>query len=71
MSKVEIINGTNILTLNFTDDSERFNFQRAVLRCIEKPKIFTHVLYKDKTDEIIFTAEYLKLSLLKFTNENN
>jgi len=67
---IKITNGNNSITLNFISSEDGGNnFLDAVKNCLNGKA--TYIEYQDKKDFVIFTAEWLKNSLIVVPNENN
>lgn len=67
---VKIQNGSTTITLSF-DHSTADEFITAINNCIKNPLKYPTIDYQDKTDKIIFTAEFLKNSLIIIPKENH
>jgi len=66
MKKVIIFNRNQTTTLGFLNESEREEMKKAIQNCINLPLEYPLINYSDKSDDVIFSAEYLKESLIKF-----
>ena len=66
MKEVVIYNRNQTTTLTFLTESEREDMKKAIQNCINLPLEYPLINYSDKSDDVIFTAEYLKESLIKF-----
>ncbi|GJN60450.1 hypothetical protein [Elizabethkingia anophelis] len=60
---VQIMNGGRVTTLYFNESTIE-PFKRAVKNCINRPRKYPSIDYSDNKDDIVFTAEYLKNSLI-------
>ena len=68
MKIVKITNQINTTILSFIDgDGQYEKFKKAIINCIEHPLEYPLINYSDKKDDIIFTAEYLKSSIIFFS----
>lgn len=65
--------GSNSITLTFLTYEElqamKQAMKQAIENCIEKPLEYPMINYSDKKDDVIFTAEFLKASLIKFDKQ--
>ncbi|MCT4249473.1 hypothetical protein HZP36_19025 [Elizabethkingia anophelis] len=60
---VQIMNGGRVTTLYFNESTIE-PFIRAVKNCIHHPRKYPSIDYSDNKGDIVFTAEYLKNSLI-------
>jgi len=63
MEKVIIQNGNREMILSFDEETKK-EFIKAVNNCLKNSIKYPVVNYSDKKDDIIFTANYLKNSLI-------
>ncbi|WP_130735490.1 hypothetical protein [Flavobacterium sp. J27] len=68
MKKIVIINGVNIVTLKIAK-SEIEAFIRGLNNCLTNPLEYSKILYEYKGNVLMFTAEYLKQSIISFPKE--
>jgi hypothetical protein len=59
--------GNSNITLLFTTDEEIDKMRKAIENCIKYPNEYPLINYSDKSDDIIFTADFLKQSLIFFS----
>ena len=62
--KIKIQNGATETKLIFSDAENLNKAIIAIKNCIKYPEACPIMEYEDKTDNMIFTAEYLKNSLI-------
>jgi len=67
--KIEIHNRNSTTFLGFATVEERQLMVDAIKNCIKSPLEFPDIDYRDSQDYIIFTAEYLKESLIKIPHD--
>jgi len=67
--KIEIQNRNTSIFLGFIADEERQLMVEAIKNCIKNPLDFPNIDYRDAQDYIIFTADYLKHSLIKIPHD--
>jgi hypothetical protein len=62
--KIKITNNIGEIILNFTDLSDLNSMKLAIKNCIDDSKNYPSINYSDRLDDIIFSADYLKNSLI-------
>ncbi|AQW96673.1 hypothetical protein BBD31_01620 [Elizabethkingia anophelis] len=67
---VQILNGGRTTTLYFNENTIEL-FNRAVKNCINHPRKYPSIDYSDQKDDIVFTAEYLKNSLIIYPKRSH
>lgn len=67
--KAKIQNGSRTIILEFSVECEFHSFKKAVLNCVSDELNIDKIIYQDQSDEIIFTATYLKNSLITYPKE--
>lgn len=71
MKEVIIYNRNQTTTLTFLTEPEREEMKKAIQNCINLPLEYPLINYSDKEDDVLFTAEYLKESLIKFPKKDH
>jgi len=66
MRDCKIFYGNSNIVLSFSTDEEINIMNKAIENCIKHPDEYPLINYSDKSDDVIFTAEFLKSSLIMF-----
>jgi len=61
---VKIQNHDKEVILTFLTEEARNSMKEAILNCVIEPNEYPSISYSDSKDDILFSAEYLKQSLI-------
>jgi hypothetical protein len=64
--KVKIQNGNLETTLNFNNKDEYEDMKIAIYNCLQYEETYKTITYNDEYDTIVFSATYLKNSLITY-----